>query len=130
METTLLFAFIACVLCAVLGAAVACESRKGLGFLVGFLLGPIGVIVAAVMKPAAAPPVAYSGRTAGPTRSSPFESLPNRVSVSRRGEVIGTYELADFMDKLADGSLLETDYYLKDPQAGTWVPLGGLMRSI
>ena len=35
-------------LCGFFGSAVAHPDKKGLGFAVGFLLGPIGVMVAAV----------------------------------------------------------------------------------
>ena len=36
--------------CGGLGYAVAAEDKKGLGAVLGLLLGPIGVLIAAVMK--------------------------------------------------------------------------------
>lgn len=40
---------VAC-MCGALGAAIASDENKMMGFILGCLLGPIGVIVAAVMK--------------------------------------------------------------------------------
>ena len=39
-----------CGICGGLGYAVAKDDNKGLGAVLGIILGPIGVIVAAVMK--------------------------------------------------------------------------------
>ena len=49
-NTVLGCAIIAMSTCGFLGRAVAIPSRRRLGGIVGFLLGPIGVIVAAVLQ--------------------------------------------------------------------------------
>ena len=36
--------------CSLLGYAVASDRNKGLGAVLGFLLGPIGILIAAVVK--------------------------------------------------------------------------------
>tara|TARA_R110000851_G_scaffold9707_8_gene35860 strand:+ start:2049 stop:2195 length:147 start_codon:yes stop_codon:yes gene_type:complete len=46
MEILILFALV----CAVLGYAVATEENKVMGVVLGLILGPIGIIIAAIMK--------------------------------------------------------------------------------
>lgn len=38
------------IICAALGAMVARDGKKGIGAALGFLLGPIGVVVAVLIK--------------------------------------------------------------------------------
>ena len=42
--------FILWMIFATLAWAVSSEDKKGLGFMLGILLGPIGILIAAVMK--------------------------------------------------------------------------------
>lgn len=44
----IVFVLIVVLICGGLGSAVSHESKKGLGFVLGLLLGPIGVLIAAV----------------------------------------------------------------------------------
>lgn len=113
--------FLSGLICAILGRCVAAAGRESFGFLLGLILGPIGVIVAALLKPdATAPYVPTIHRQ--PDGPPP---LPDQFTI-RRGfgaaaEHYGPYSLEEVMNHLTSGALLPTDHY--QTPAGHWSQL-------
>ena len=67
--TFFFIALVVCLACGALGAAIANSNGAsgGLGFVVGFVLGPLGVLVAALLResqvePTPLPPIRQSKR--------------------------------------------------------------------
>lgn len=124
--------FASWVLCALFAAAVgSVGKRTGLGFALGVFLGPLGILIAALVaigsrnNAPAQPTVVYlphpssTARTTGPQQNA-MQNLPEHLTIARDGELLGTWPLSDVMDYLAEGSLLPTDQYL---QGNLWLPL-------
>src|SRR5689334_10691153 len=99
MELAVLLVFIG-ILCGALAAAVSRPETKGLGFLLGFVLGPIGIVVAAILAKNAAPQtVVYQpGPQArltmheaapDPSARSVLDEVPASLTIRREGEIIG-----------------------------------------
>lgn len=126
-----LYLLIFILVCGFLGAIVGGKS-SGLGFVLGALLGPFGVIAAAVVGNRAAleamllwhqhaagqyPPTQEARLSvADPAARSPLAGLPSELTIRRKGELIGTWPLADVLEYLTDGRLLPTDEYRKSPK--------------
>lgn len=94
------------------------------GFFFGFLLGPIGLIIAALIKDQRPEPQ-HQSLTYTSITPTALPTLPEEFHI-RRGfgaaaEHYGPYSLADVMAYLEDGTLLPTDLY-RTP-TGTWSPL-------
>lgn len=126
--TLILTLLIAGVVCGGLGSAVSHHTRQGLGFLLGFLLGPIGILIAVFLKPdpftTTPPPLPCT--PAAPTRQpGALPELPDTFTI-RRGtgaevQHYGPYSIGEVMDHLASGALVPEDCY-RTP-GGFWLPL-------
>lgn len=125
MTTDTLFVIlcISCLLCGVIAMICAHTSRQGLAFLLGLLFGPLGILIAAVLRPAeATAPPQIQGT---PARPAALPELPDLFEI-RRGygagaEHYGPYTLDDVLTHLAEGTLLPTDQYRTS--AGHWALL-------
>lgn len=129
-----LYAYAGWVLCALVGTAIGSTAgKKALGFALGSLLGPLGLILTAIL--------CIGGKKTEPTiiyRDPPAESLaslarrntpapaadfiPDHLTISRDGTIIGTWPLADVQDYLATGHLTGRDLFLHS-NGQTWLPL-------
>jgi hypothetical protein len=128
-ETQLLI-FGAWLLCGLLGAAVGREAGKGrLGFCLGILLGPLGLLIAAVATiPGRKTPPSPSPslhRPAPPaTETTP--AIPDHLTIARNGAILGTWTYADTLDFLSAGRLVPSDQW-HDPDKNRWLPLARLI---
>jgi hypothetical protein len=138
-------------ICGAIGYSVSVGDNRPTGFLLGFLLGPLGIIIAAIIgnrepKQRSAyhdggvhishssyrPPVGNRHveqrmrASAVPSPELPPQ-VPDDVTVNRDGAIIGTWRYADVLEYLADGRLLPTDSW-HDPMSGRWHPLGRLLN--
>ncbi len=120
--------FVSALVCGVLGQMVAPRDKKNTGGILGFLLGPLGVLIAALLKPetTVAAVATHPQSTSSPSRfpDSP-PPLPDSFLI-RRGfgtetQHYGPYTLEQVMDYLQDGTLLPTDHY--QTAAGHWALL-------
>lgn len=104
-----------------IGLNLAVPGRKTMGFWISFFLGPIGLIIAAIAKPhaAPAPPVRRRVLTARPTIIPP--PLPETFTIRRGGHTYGPYTLEEVIAHLSSGLLLPTDHY--QTTAGHWALL-------
>lgn len=112
--------------CGLIAMVCAHRTRKGLAFFLGVFFGPIGILIAAVMRPAD-PGYQSPATVPAPVRTQPadFPDLPDHFEI-RRGygpaaEHYGPYPLDTVITYLADGTLLPTDQY-RTP-AGHWALL-------
>lgn len=139
METVVLLLIVAALFGA-LGAAVSSSSKRGLGFLLGFLLGPIGIIVAAIAAKNVVPQMTVYHSTAptsggqqhsphNPDFRSPLDDAPMDLTIRRDGAIIGTWPLADALDYIEQGLIAPSDYYLRDPEKNIWSLVSRLMSS-
>jgi hypothetical protein len=127
--------FFCFILCALIACTLAGPGQRGNGFVLGFLFGPLGVLIAVVLgnrasaeRTAAA---AMEQQTAAILAASrqpikaaiPVSSLtdvPDELTIRRNGEIIGTWPLADVLGYLETGELVPTDHYLHNPAANQW----------
>lgn len=121
----LLFAGIASVLSSLIASAISPAGHKTTAFFLGLLLGPIGILIAAVLgnRPAANDSASLMAQLPDltPARThAPLHDVPDEITIRRDGQILGTWPLADVLDYLADGRLLPGDHYLHDPAANRW----------
>jgi len=126
-----LYSFAGWVLCALVGTAIGSTAgKKALGFALGSLLGPLGLILTAILciggkktEPIIIyrePPAESLARRNTPAPAADF--IPDHLTISRDGQVIGTWPLADVQDYLATGHLTGRDLFLHS-NGQTWLPL-------
>ena len=118
---------IGALLCGLIAMVCAHRTRKGLAFFLGVFFGPIGILIAAVMRPTDTGYQAPAATAAAPVRNQPaeFPELPDQFEI-RRGsgasaQHYGPYPLDAVLNYLADGTLLPTDQYRT--LAGHWALL-------
>jgi hypothetical protein len=130
--TFILLCLITGLACGAISAAVVPGGQRGLAFLIGFLLGPLGVLIAVILgnrspdRHTSGTPAALMARlpdlTPRPVQSS-FTDLPDHLTIRRGPDILGTWPLADVLDFLTEGRLVPTDHYLHDPTRDRWHPL-------
>ena len=128
-----------------IGAACAGKGNEGQGALLGFLLGPIGIIiaiiigctsnktndaaVAAYIAAANATQAATAPATApaapAPAKTPAWDTMPENVYIKRDGEIIGQWPIASIIGFIALGNIVETDQYLD--RAGQWKSIARVM---
>lgn len=127
--------FAAWTLCGLLGAALGSTGKKaGLGFALGILLGPLGLLLTVLLlisqRPPQQPTIIYMqppgySSPAAPhiplTQKNLLDTLPDHLTIARHGEILGTWPLADVQDYLHTGHLLPTDHY--QTPTGHWSQL-------
>jgi hypothetical protein len=117
-------------------------KRAGLGFVLGLVFGPFGVIAAAIVgvglkrvETFSGYPVGYAPAAAGSAARittgdrafvEPAKDIPAKMTVARNGEVLGTWLYADVLDYLADGRLLPTDMFRDSKKDRQWAPLSSI----
>lgn len=106
-------------ICAVIARCVAHPTTRDLATILGFFLGPIGVIIAALLpgKPSAVPSASHA--------SPELPPLPESFQI-RRGwgtevQIHGPYTMEEVLDYLRSGTLSPEDYY--QTSSGQWAPL-------
>jgi len=117
--------FFGILLCGLIATAISPAGQKGQAFALGVLLGPIGILIAAVLgnryhATAAAHHRPIRDITPDPTFNRALSEAPLEVTIRREGQILGTWPLSDVLDYLADGRLLPGDHYLHDPAANSW----------
>lgn len=123
--------FVGWVVCAILAGVVAGKEKQGTGVLLGFLLGPFGILIAAIVGNRAATErvrleemVRHNARRPGyaaaPSTTSKLADVPTTLTIRRDGEIIGTWSLEEVLGYLETGELVGSDQYLHDPPNGTW----------
>ena len=127
----LLYCFALWLLCALLGTAIGSTAgKKGVGFALGTLLGPLGLILTAILciggkKPDPTPTYHPTTTHTHPQRNTPAPAathIPDHLTIARDGTILGTWPLADVQDYLANGQLIPTDHFLH-ANGHTWLPL-------
>ena len=132
-------------LSALLACYVAGPGKRGDGFVIGLVLGPFGVITAAILgnrasteRTAAATTTAIERLTlavsanrgsvasSAPTLTSPTDG-PTRMTIRRHGEVLGAWPYDEVVEFLRTGELVWTDEYLHDPAKQTWRVLSSVV---
>lgn len=133
MEIALLLLFLGLIF-GLISTAVSAEKRKGLGFLLGFLLGPLGILIAAIACRQPRDPQVIYYPAAGPARNTATHSnhstladTPSQLTIKRDRKIIGTWPLADALDLLNAGTLLPDDQYLHNEKPETWRLLSRLL---
>ena len=126
----ILFAAVGWLLCAPIACTLAGPDKRGDGFVVGLLFGPLGVVMAVMLgNRASAERAAFAAlhathRTTRPSTplnsTSNLADVPDHLTIRRDGEVIGTWPLEDVLTFLNSGELVPTDHYLHDPASQTW----------
>jgi hypothetical protein len=123
--------FLGWVVCAILAGVVAGKEKQGTGVLLGFLLGPFGILIAALVGSRAATERARleemvrqnarrPGNAAAPSTTSKLADVPTTLTIKRDGQIIGTWSLEEVLGYLETGELVGSDQYLHDPENGTW----------
>ncbi len=128
MAPFLLALFIGGLLCGLIGVAVSPAGMKGQGFALGVLLGPIGILIAAVLgnrQPAPqSAPQQLMARTRDlapdPSFNRSLAEAPLEMTIRRDGHILGTWPLSDVLEYLTDGRLLPGDHYLQNPATNSW----------
>ena len=124
-----------------IGAACAGKGNEGQGALLGFLLGPIGIIIAIIIgctrnktnDAAVAAYIAAANATApatapaapAPAKTPAWDTMPENVYIKRDGEIIGQWPIASIIGFIALGNIVETDQYLD--RAGQWKSIARVM---
>lgn len=103
-------------ICGVVAGLVAGPQRT-MGFWLGILFGPIGIIVAAIIGNRPPPQTVYASP---PPPAITVKPPPLKMTIRRKGKILGEYSYADVIDYLQTGTLHPTDMYLADPAKGTW----------
>ncbi len=120
-STLLVILVISAIICGTIAIICAHPSRQGLAFVLGVLFGPLGILIAAILRPlvAAPPSTAPGSSTSRPTGPAPAcPELPDEFHIRRGPHHYGPYPLDTVLTYLADGTLLPTDQY-RTP-AGHW----------
>lgn len=121
--------------CGIIGAAVGTGAGKsGLGFALGILLGPIGILITAVVSSGggARQVVIYNrgpvvtGSNCGDPASiyGGPNSIPSHLTIRRDNQEIGTWPLADVLEYLQSGHLIPSDMFRNTH--GQWQYLSSL----
>lgn len=120
---TLILIAVGCLIFGIIGWAIGTKSGHGAaGFMLGILLGPIGIIVTAILTATAKPQPVHYSPAPRPVDLMPLHETPDHLTIARDGQVIGTWPLADVLDYLTTGQLQQSDYYLHR-NGTTWIPL-------